>query len=396
MEPCPAPGPEDPLVRGLLSAVDCNVNVLVESSYAALFQPNAPFAAVLTGLLVVFVAILGYRLMLGQAALRLGDVAMTAAKLGLVLAFATQWSLYERLVYEFLFDGPQAIADGVLNAIRPAGSVFRGDVFDSLQQTIDFLGGQADSYASRSPLQASPLLGGPGFGAFALTTSASILLFSSVGVLMAAKIVLGLLLAIGPIFIALALFETTRGLFEGWLRAALALAFAPLATTVLLGFSLSVLEPWLVQLSELRAANDLSLAPVNAIFTLVIVFAIVSLGMISAGGVIAAGFKLAPPMQQPREPSTQTSEASPPIPLQTRVAQIAAAARAMEQRDAARMVTLETAPADRRTQVIRVEAADRLKPVGAEGQALPRRAAPRDPRSPGKLSPMKPSPGKKS
>jgi hypothetical protein len=160
---------------------------------------------------------------------------------------------------------------------------------------------------------------------------------------------------------------------------------------------LSVLEPWLVQLSELRAANDLSLAPVNAIFTLVIVFAIVSLGMIAAGGLIAAGFKFAPPMaQQPREASTQPGEASPPIALQTRVAQIAAAARAMEQRDAARMATLESAPADRRTQVIRVEAADRLKPVGAEGQALPRRAAPRDPRSPGSQSPMKQSPRKKS
>ena len=375
---CPVPGPEDPLVRGLLQTVDCNVDSLVEQSYASLFQANAPLSGLLTSLLVIFVALLGYRLMLGQGALRLGDVALTAAKLGIILTFTTQWGLYHSVVQDFLFQGPQMIADSVLGAIRPEGSVFRGDVFDSLQETLDFLGGSTNPDTAQTPLVASTVLGGPGFGPLALTLSSSVLLFSSVGVLLAAKIVLGLLLAIGPIFIALALFDTTRGLFEGWLRAALAVAFAPLATTVLLGFSLSVLEPWLLQLAQLRAANDLSLAPVYAIFTLVCVFAIVSLGLIAAGGFIAAGFKLAPPARNaPRDQNAQSASPPAPVVLQTRAAQIAAAARAMERRDAARTV-FATAVGDRRTAIVRTESAERARKAEATAAGAPRRAAPRD------------------
>ncbi|MBC7768932.1 MAG: type IV secretion system protein [Phycisphaerales bacterium] len=378
---CPAPGPDDPLVRGLLSVVDCNIQSLVVSGYSALFQPSSQFSGLLTSLLVIFVAIIGYRLMLGQSALRLGDLALTAAKLGIVLALTTQWSVYQRLVYDFLFYGPQAMADVMLGAVQPEGSVFRGNVFDGLQQTIDFLGGHAEGYAAQSPMAASPLLGGAGFGAFALTMSSTILLFSSLGVLLAAKIVLGLLLAIGPIFIALALFESTRSLFEGWLRAALAFAFAPLATTVLLGLALNMLEPWLLQLADMRAANDLSLAPVYGIFTLVLVFAGVSLGMIAAGGFIAAGFRLQPGAARADDASAQKSATIQTEAAQTRVAQIAAAAASLTRHEASLMLPGRESVYDRRTVIANLEAKSWLQPAGASaapaGAQVRRRAGPR-------------------
>ena len=42
---------------------------------------------------------------------------------------------------------------------------------------------------------------------------------------------LAFLLAIGPIFIGMLLFDQTRGLFEGWVRATFSFAMAPLAVT---------------------------------------------------------------------------------------------------------------------------------------------------------------------
>lgn len=381
---CPAPDPDEPMVRGLLNVVDCNVESLVASGYSALFQPASQFSGLLTSLLVIFVAIIGYRLMLGLGALRLGDIALTAAKLGLILVLTTQWSLYQRLVYDFLFYGPQVIANGMLGAVQPQGSVFRGDVFDGLQDTIDFLAGHAEGYAAQSPIQASPLLGGAGFGAFALTLSSTILLFSSLGVLLAAKIVLGLLLAIGPIFIALTLFDQTRSLFEGWLRAALAFAFAPLATTVLLGFALNVLEPWLLQLAALRAAGDFSLAPVYGILTLVLVFAGVSIGLISAGGFIAAGFRLgfAAPERQ-RDGHPQSPLASTTEPEQRRVSQIAAAAAALDRRESMLVLSAAAASSDRRAAIVRTESkrageAPALTLSLSPAPLVGRRTAPRD------------------
>ena len=337
MEPCPAPGPDDPLVGGLLTVVDCNVQTLVYGGYSSLFQPNSPFAAVLTSLMVIVVALVGYQLLLGRGQLRVTDVALTAVKLGAVLALTTQWSTYQALVYQFLFDGPEQLANVITARVRPDGAALPSDVFSALQIAFDALTGHAATYARQSPPNASPLLGGPGFGALGLTVSASILLLSSLGVLLAAKIVLGVLLAVGPVFIAMLLFDATRGLFEGWLRAAVAFAFAPLAVVLLLAVGLAMLEPSLIQLQELRVAGRFELAPVYSILTLVLVFSLVSAGMLIAGGMVAAGFKL--PKPRAAAPATEVAPAADRPAAdrtsQPRAARIAAAVGALDRRDSA-------------------------------------------------------------
>ncbi|WP_204350118.1 type IV secretion system protein, partial [Serratia marcescens] len=49
------------------------------------------------------------------------------------------------------------------------------------------------------------------------------------------RLVAGLLLALGPLFIALLLFEGTRSLFEGWVRGLVAAILGAVAVTILLG-----------------------------------------------------------------------------------------------------------------------------------------------------------------
>ena len=43
---CPAPGPDDPLVRSLLAVVDCNSQQLVRRGYAALFESTGNLVAI--------------------------------------------------------------------------------------------------------------------------------------------------------------------------------------------------------------------------------------------------------------------------------------------------------------------------------------------------------------
>ena len=57
-----------------------------------------------------------------------------------------------------------------------------------------------------------------GFGAFALNSSAFLLLIGSLGVVLASKIVLAVLLAMAPLVAGMLLFEATRGMVEGWLK----------------------------------------------------------------------------------------------------------------------------------------------------------------------------------
>ncbi len=328
---CPVPAADAPLVRSLLAQTDCHVRGLTHAGYAALFQGSGGLAPVLTALMTLYVALIGYQLMLGRMELRVGEVTLSAIKLAAVTAFASQWDTYQPLVFGGLFDGPAQIATAMLHGMGDSA----GDIFDGLQSAIDALTAASTGFPQNGPAQAASLLGGAGFGALALNATAGLLLLSSLGVVLASKIVLGVLLATGPTFIALALFDTTRGLFEGWLRATLAFAFAPLAVMLLLAVILSILEPNLVQLAELRAKGDISLAPVYGVVTLVVVFAGVSAAMAVAAGVVFGGFRLpakAPTQraqtQAPRSAAASVTEAAP-----SRAARIAAAIAVQARRE---------------------------------------------------------------
>ena len=351
---CPVPGPDDPLVRGLLGVVDCNVQTVVQTGYATLFQPGGAFVSVLTVLMTLYVALVGYRLLLGRSPLTVTDLALTTVKLGAVLALATQWGTYQSLVYRTLFFGPEQIADVILHGLRANGSVVGGNVYDGLQRAFTDMTAFSPAMPPGAPAVVAPataalgpnaagagqiasLLSKAGFDSLLLLGSAVILLLSSLGVLLASKIVLALLLAFGPIFIALLLFESTQGLFQGWLRATLGFAFAPLATTLTLGLALTLLDPSLQQLETMRADSTYLPGVAFAVAVLVMVFAGVSLGLVVAGGAIAAGFR------PPRRPgalaansAAQTLVVGPAeMAAQPRAVRIASAASAQARRDQA-------------------------------------------------------------
>jgi type IV secretion system protein VirB6 len=376
---CPAPGPDDPLVRSLLGVVDCNVQGLARGGYATLFEPSSGFSTLLTSLLTIYVAVLGYQLLLGRAQLRVGDLALTAVKIGVVLALATGWATYQTVVFDFLFRGPAQLADAMLVNVQPQGSLFHGDVFNGLQSVFDALNDFAAEFAKNvaaaptsdptSATTAVPTGGsttGPGFGSKALSISAMTLLLSTLGVLLAAKLVLGLLLAIGPIFIALLLFGATRGLFEGWLRAAVATALAALATTLLLGVALTVLEPSLLRLKANVEQGDFSLGIVYSILVLTLVFAAVSLGTLVVGAIVGVGLRLPQPGRTPDRIELAALYAMASGPSATRAGRVAAAAAALDRRDMA-MLTGASESSDRRTAITIAERGARFE-QGSGGQ----------------------------
>jgi type IV secretion system protein VirB6 len=394
---CPAPGPDDPLVRGLIGVVDCNVQSLIQAGYGGLFNSTGAFANVLTVAMILYVAFIGYRLMLGQSPLNITDLALTAVKLGVVIALATQWGVYQQLVYHVLFYGPQQIADVILHDFNARSAAYNGDVFDGLQRAFVDL----TSFSPATPAGAaaatpgnggaiSTLLSKSGFDSLLLLISAVILLVSSLGVLLASKIVLGMLLATGPLFIALLLFDSTRGVFEGWLRASLAFAFAPLAVTLMLGVSLTLMEPTLEQVETMRASNTYIPGVAFAAMVLVLVFAGVAVGMVGAAGVIAAGFRLPRPAARAGSPglaagasTTIRSDTAPP----GRAARTASAVAAQARRDARlsdpALAALATG-GDRRaslTTMIERGAPRETPKVERLGQAIRRQSSPRAARS---------------
>jgi type IV secretion system protein VirB6 len=408
---CPAYGPEDPLVSGLLASVDCNVQALIASGYGALFSPSGAFAAVLTAALTLYVAFIGYRLMLGRSPLNVGEVVLTAVKLGAVLAFATQWGAYQRIVYHVLFHGPQQIADLVLRDFGDHAGPYGGDVFQGLQRAFvdltSFSPATPPGAPPPAPLATGPIggVGGPlspngaagggalsallnkaGFDSLLLLFSALVLVLSSLGVLLAAKIVLGMLLATGPIFIAMLLFDSTRGLFEGWLRASAAFAFAPLAVTLMLGVALTMLEPSLVEVEAMRDSSTYIPGVAFAVTVLVMVFAGVAIAMVVAAGALAAGFRLprrSPAAVTARATATSRAAQGGAAAAPSRAARAAGAMAARERREppppAASPLAARGAETERRTTIsTTVERGARDVAIAARlGQTVQRGASPR-------------------
>jgi type IV secretion system protein VirB6 len=379
---CAAPGPEAPLVRALLGQTDCHVRQLTHGAYGALFPPGGGLATALTVLMTLYVAILGYRLMLGRTAIGVNETALTALKLGIILALSTQWETYQTVVFNLLFEGPQQLA-GAIQAAAFEDGAGRLEVLDRLQATFDGLTADAAAYAGHAPAQTSPLMGGAGFGALTLTLSASGLLLSSLGVLAASKIVLGLLLAVGPIFIAMLMFDATRGLFEGWLRASLAFAFAPLAATLLLDLILGLLDPSLAALAETVSRKQFDLAPVYSVAILTAILSAVVVGALAAGGMIAGGFRLPRPSRTPS--GEGAGQAMPPVtegPVLSRADRVAAALATADRQvmvAPGASVTLGRATVRAVSQAVAPPSTGSAGPIRL-GQTDRRRTQPREPR----------------
>jgi len=331
------------LVNGLLTAVDCSITGIVKTGYGALMAPGSQLVVGLTALLTIYIAILGFRIMLGLGSLRVGDLTMVAVKIGVVLALATNWPLYHQLIFTTLFSGPEQFAGQLLGA---SGGKPVAALHGQLQLAFDEMQAGATYFAMRSAGSSSPWIGGAPFAAAAMNLSSVVMLVSTLGVLLGAKIVLAALLVAGPLFIGFLLFDSTQGIFAGWLRAALALALAPMMAMLGLVLQLTLIQPQLVRLAELRANPIPDPAPAIAVLVITLIVALVTGAGLVAATVI--GFSLRLPSGATRSANSQGATArggsvtdtltvSAPQPsllaTQPRLASIAAATAALDRRD---------------------------------------------------------------
>jgi type IV secretion system protein VirB6 len=286
---CPA-DPNQGMVTSVIGTVDCHIRALVQDTYKDLVGPNTWFATAFTGLLTIYIALLGYQLLFGRGGLRVTELPIVGLKIGLILAFLTSWAAYQTLIFNFLFDGPAEIMKVMLAPLAAQGSSFNGDVMGGVQSAFEDLSGAAGLYGGMASPTANLLQGGPMLGSGLLWLSAISLLLLTLGLIIAAKIVLAFLLAIGPVFIGMLLFSQTRGLFDGWFRATFSFAMAPLAVNVFGAVMLMILQPFLEILVKNAGKHQFDMGPVITVALIIAVFAIVMTFGLSAIAAIGRGF----------------------------------------------------------------------------------------------------------
>ncbi len=159
--------------------------------------------------LVLYVVLYGIAILRGAISEPMRDFGVRSIKLAFLYALATT-NAYSSFVTEPLFTGlPNALTQAVSGEATPSV----GAAFDQFFAYAAWLG--EDISRDASPLNPGPYV--VSAAVFIIGALAAALGF---GVVLIAKLALALLVTLGPIFIACALFDATRRYFFGWLSQA--------------------------------------------------------------------------------------------------------------------------------------------------------------------------------
>jgi len=316
MATCPRLSTGEAFLSTLLRHIDCQAQTIGAGGYQALADPGSPFALALTGLLTIFVALFGLRMMLGQTP-TVRDGVMAVVKIGVVLTIAASWPAYRTVVYDVVVQGPAQLSSALGRAAglpgRDSNLVNRlQDADASIIRLINYGTGRDDlavlpSSNPNEPAQRTPIADNPALG-----WARVFFLSSTIAAFAAVRLTAGVLLALAPLFAGLLLFNMARGLFVGWLRALVFALLASVATTMVLGVQLALLEPWLAQVIQLRQSNALAAAAPMELLVLCLAFALALFG--SLGILLRLAFTVHVPARREEMKKTQAPAPVRPEP----------------------------------------------------------------------------------
>lgn len=303
-------------VAAALRGVDCVAGEASAAAFGKLFAPGGALGTTLTIVLTIYVAIFGYLLLTGRTNIGVRALIPRMMTLGLVLTFATSWVAYQSVVWNLFVGTPDYLA-GVLTGTQGSATDVFAQKIDVVFIAIQEASGNNQDFSAFSP-HGMMWLG------------AMLFMLGTVGLLVTTKIALGILVALGPIFVVLALFNGTRGLFTGWLKGlvmcALAPLFAVLGGSIMLELSVPILSALTEQPGVVPAQAGMAFFMIGAVHVALMVMVFkVAAAMVSGWTV----FGLVPSKE---DGGTDTKSMPAPAPVVTQpLAQAQAATQASDQ-----------------------------------------------------------------
>ncbi|WP_420137919.1 type IV secretion system protein [Sphingomonas sp.] len=384
---CVTPPESTGYIGSVSRFVDCRLEIFDTSAFSALTAPGSTLSILLTGLLTIFVALIGYNLLIGRG-LGLRGSTLAIVKVGVVLTLAMNWAAYRTLIYDVVIEAPGQVFSEIGRPSGLQGSdgtlLQRLDFADQGLQQLAIIGAGQPNFAQAQNLPPPPIVG---FNALALGGSRILFLITALIGIIGVRVVAGLMLAIGPFLITSLLFENTRSLFEGWIRILAGALLAAIGVSVTLGLELTMLEPWLSDVLARRAIGESLPSAPTELFVTAIFFSLIVMGSAHASMKLAAAFRLARfrPIREQRRLETPRAEASlaasqglrdqPQIANLSRAVLTANVIASMQQRETAGSHSIADSRMPSRS-YSRPDTEAASKPHGAAstGRAFPRRA----------------------
>lgn len=271
----------DNFLSRTLEHIDCQAQVIGSYGYLALGQPGSPAALLFSGLLTIFIALFGIRLLFGPTP-GVRDIVFDVLKIGIVLTLAFSWPAFRTVIYDVTLKGPAEVVGLITAADGPAaGLTLRLQRADNAIVRLTEAGAGRNTGALIDRSAAGGSFAGTALGdETAFGAGRLMFLAGTIGTLALLRIAAGLLLAIAPLVAGLLLFTWSRGLVAGWLRGLVLTFAASIGTALVLMVELAILEPWLSDALRLRALGYAIPAAPTELFAITLAFVIVQLAMI--------------------------------------------------------------------------------------------------------------------
>jgi len=267
-----------------LSHLDCQGRTIGSYGYGALADPGSPVALALTGILTIFIALFGIRLLTGRHP-DAGGLLDDAIRVGLFLALATSWPAWRIIGYDLVLDGPAQITERIGASSALPGS--NNDLAAQLQAADDGMVALTSFGSGRltGGITAGGDVGDAARGIAladlsALGSGRATFLATTIGAFGLLRVGAGLLLALAPLMAGLMLFSGTVGIFTGWLRGLVFCALGSLGFQIIAGTELALLFPWLTDVLAQRQSNIFTPSAPTELFVLALAFAAMTSGML--------------------------------------------------------------------------------------------------------------------
>ena len=246
------------------------------SGTAAAIEP----AAVTVG--VLYVMVWGYLHLRGKIDEPVMTAAVRLVTIVVVFGVGLRLWLYHSLIVDTFFDAPASLAATLVGASDPV-------------KMIDAIWDRGGSVAGVLWNKGGLLNGDAGFyiAAIAIYAVVGFVCVYTMFLIALSRIALAVLLALGPLFIVLALFDTTRRFFEAWLHELANYALVTVLTVMVAALLLDLVEAYAAQTAALGSSvltvDAINLALAAGLVVLVL-RQILPIAARLGGGVALSGF----------------------------------------------------------------------------------------------------------
>lgn len=275
------------MIESFIQNIDSLVLAFVQGSYS---QFGSLIVTLWRSMFIIFIAVFGYKVIL-SGRFSSSDLIVNCLKIIFVLALATQWPLFQLFVYDTVTDMPSDLAGLLIQAASHASGAGASNTVTANQAL--------SSFYDRAMSVTDQLLQGAGFRNFSLYLYALIVWLSALALtayaamlIILSKLAVAILLAIGPFFILLLVFNQTRSLFEGWLRTLLNYALIPVFVYALLALLLVLAESPLTALENNTSAGSNLLSYITPFMFTGIVSALLLAQIMNIAGSVTGGLSL--------------------------------------------------------------------------------------------------------